>query len=80
MSKAKAKAPEGIMITGELPSETYTGKAFMIVKDSYVLSRGIELEIVNGLVVGKTVLGSPDMPATTIGSITAAVWRQLRGQ
>lgn len=80
MSRAKSKQEEPAIVDEITKDEPYTGKAYLIHKDSYILSRAFELEFVDGIVVKKTVLGSPDMPSTTIGSITSAIWKQLRSQ
>lgn len=61
-------------------SETFTGKAYLVEKETYLLSVAVELTIVDGLVVSKKKISTSDLPGTSVGVASSHLWSQLRGE
>jgi len=58
----------------------FSGKVYYVKKLSYLLSQAYEVTLEDGVFVKEVPISTEDMPATTIGVASKALWKQLRGE
>jgi hypothetical protein len=58
---------------------TYSGKVYYVKRINYLLSQAFEATIKDGILYDEKAISIEDMPSTTIGSASSALWGQLRG-
>jgi hypothetical protein len=77
--KKQSKAVDVVPDTTTHESQ-FSGKVYFVRKLSYLLSQAYEATIENGVIVKEIPISVEDMPATTIGVASKALWKQLRGE
>jgi hypothetical protein len=65
--------------TSEKKIKGHTGKAYYIAKTAPILALAYELEIVDGIVIGKKQISrAEDLPATAVGIASKELWKQYQ--
>lgn len=77
----KAEKSAKVKATAAAKSEPqpFSGKAYLVERENYLLSVAVELIIADGLIVSKKNLTVSDLPGNAIGAVSKQLWTQLRG-